>query len=59
MGAKVHKAFKWLKNSGEDEGGTWQKTITCLSTLLMKESAALLSGRIPFSPSAFHEAGIV
>ena len=36
------------RNLGEDEGETWRKTITCLSILLMKGNAALLSGRIPF-----------
>ena len=47
------------RNSGEDEGDTWRKAITRLSILLMKGNAALLSGRIPSSPSAFFEAGIV
>ena len=47
------------RNSGEDEGDTWRKTITRLSILLVKGNAALLSGRIPSSPSEFHEAGIV
>ena len=47
------------RNSGEDEGNTWRETITRLSILLVKGNAALLSGRIPSSPSAFHEAGIV
>ena len=47
------------RNSGEDEGDTWRKTITRLSILLVKGNAALLSGRVPSSPSAFHEAGIV
>ena len=45
------------RNSGEDEGYNWRKTITRLSILLVKWNAALLSGRIPTSPSAFHKAG--
>ena len=47
------------RNSGEDEGDTWRRTITRLSILLVKGNAALLSGRIPASLSAFHETGIV
>ena len=46
------------RSTGEDEGETWRKTIIRLSILLMKGNSALLSGRIPTSPSAFHESGI-
>merc|ERR1712192_292527 len=46
------------RSTGEDEGETWRRTIIRLSILLMKGNSALLSGRIPTSPSAFHESGI-
>ena len=46
------------RSTGEEEGETWRRTIIRLSILLMKGNSALLSGRIPTSPSAFHESGI-
>ena len=67
LGGWDDRAIKELKkvasalarHSGEDDADTWRKLITRISILLMKGNAALLSGRIPTSPDATMEEGIV
>ena len=44
-------------HSGEDEGDTWRRLISRVSTLFMKRNTALLSGRIPISPNATRPGG--
>ena len=67
LGGWEERAIKELKklttalarHSGEDEGDTWKRLITRVSILLMKGNTALLSGRIPTSPDATLEEGII
>ena len=67
LGGWDDRAIKELKklasalarHSGEDEADTWRKLIIRISILLMKGNTALLSGRIPTSPDATLEEGIV
>ena len=67
LGGWDDRAIKELKklasalarHSGEDEADTWRKLIVRISILLMKGNTALLSGRVPASPDATLEEGII